>query len=384
MRKLFRQLIHILDSTPAEYQPLPKQRQRGQSLVEMALVTPILIIMLMGLVEIGWFANNYLTLLDVTRAGARRATTLQDALSPREWDNMASYMPAEALALPFQMPYVDSSGNVLTIGTPERQRAETLRVVYRDYGGISGCGAQIAFYNEVICTMLSSMEPLEMNPDNDIDDIIVSGFSIENVDASRYASWLGPNRPLAGQNVPQLVVAGRWPSNANECDVIESPPNSGTFIVQGREPRDPFDIDENNRQTVRPANDIVNGVDDFTEVPGFDPIAGDPARAEKQVGYVWYGNHVIPNTRCLGSEWTIAQVERLVNLPSYNLTTNDERSVLPAQGLVLVEMYWQHELLLKFPLFNPVYSMLGDQTTLYVWAVFPLPTVEPFDLIFPN
>jgi len=383
MRKFFRKLIHILDSTPAEYQPLPKERQRGQSLVEMTLVTPILIIMLMGLVEIGWFANNYLTLLDITRSGARRATTLQEALSPREWDNLASYMPPEALSVPFQMPYVDANGVPLAPGSPERLRAETLRVMYRDFGGISGCGTQVAFYNEVICNMLASMEPLEMNPANNIDDVIVSGFSIENVDASRFASWLGPNRPLTGLNVPQLVVAGRWPSNANECDVIEVPPDSGNFIVQRREPRDPFDIDENNAQTVRTDPDIVNGVNDFTEIPGFDPIGTDASLAEKQVGYVWYGNRVIPNTRCLGSSWTIAEVERLVNLPNFALTTNDERRVLPSQGLVLVEIYWQHELLLKFPLFNPVHSLLGDRTTLYVWAVFPLPTVEPFDLIFP-
>lgn len=381
MRKVIRKLIEILDSTPSEYQPKARASAHGQSVVELALITPILIVLLMGLAEIGWFANNYLTLLDVTRAGARRATTLQDALSPREWQNRASYMPPQALDPEFQMPYVDEAGNPLT--GPDLAEAQNLRIRYRDFGGTSGCRTQRAFYNEVICTMTASLEPLTLSTDNEIDDIIVSGFAIENVDASRFATWLGPNRPFPGQNIPQLVVAGRWPTNANECDVQEIPLGSGTLVVQGRDPRDPFDIDESNNRTIWDGVATANGVTDFTEIEGFDARGGNASVAEKQVGYVWLGQHVIPGTRCIGSEWTIADVERLVNLPNYNLSSDDERRLLPSQGLVLVEMYWQHELLLKFPLFNPVYSLLGDRTILYVWSAFPLPSTEPYDLVFP-
>lgn len=384
MRKVWHWLIQILDSTPAEYAPqIRGQQRRGQSVVELALISPILIIMLMGLAEIGWFANNYLTLLDVTRAGARRATTLQDGLSSRQWQNAASYMPAEALPVEYQMPYVDIAGNALTGAA--LVEAQNFRSAYRDYPPFAGCGTRFTgFYNEVACTMVASMDPLALDRTNGVDDIIISGFTIENVDASRYGgAWLGANRPLSGQNVPQLVVAGRWPSNANECDVLESPPGSGSLIVSGRDPRDPFDIDENNARTVMPNNDIPNGVNDFTEIEGFDARATNTLLAEKQVGYVWFGNHEIPDTRCIGSEWTIARVEQLMNLPNFTVASVAERRVLPAQGLVLVEIYWQHELLLKFPLFNPVYNLLGDRTTLYVWSAFPLPSVEPFDLVFP-
>ena len=73
MKAVIRRIIQILDNTPAEYAPKRGQRQSGQSVVELALITPILIVMFAGLVEVGWFANNYLTILDVTRAGARRA-----------------------------------------------------------------------------------------------------------------------------------------------------------------------------------------------------------------------------------------------------------------------------------------------------------------------
>lgn len=78
MRMLLLKIVRLLDGTPAVY----GKRQSGQSVVELALITPILIILLAGLIEIGWFANNYLTLLDVTRAGARRGAVLQDQKSP--------------------------------------------------------------------------------------------------------------------------------------------------------------------------------------------------------------------------------------------------------------------------------------------------------------
>jgi hypothetical protein len=46
-------------------------RERGQSMVEMALAFPILLIMLVGAIEIGMYYNTYLTLVDATREAAR-------------------------------------------------------------------------------------------------------------------------------------------------------------------------------------------------------------------------------------------------------------------------------------------------------------------------
>jgi hypothetical protein len=42
-------------------------------------------------------------------------------------------------------------------------------------------------------------------------------------------------------------------------------------------------------------------------------------------------------------------------------------------------MWWEHELLLDIPFYNPVFQALEDQdrTTIYVWAAFPVPAVEP-------
>ena len=47
------------------------RRTRGQSFLELALVLPILLLMLMGLIEVAFFIGHYLDALDLTREAAR-------------------------------------------------------------------------------------------------------------------------------------------------------------------------------------------------------------------------------------------------------------------------------------------------------------------------
>jgi Flp pilus assembly protein TadG len=47
--------------------------ERGQTLAEFALVLPLLGMLLFGIVQFGIVFNNYLTLTDAVRAGARKA-----------------------------------------------------------------------------------------------------------------------------------------------------------------------------------------------------------------------------------------------------------------------------------------------------------------------
>ena len=49
-------------------------RWRGQSFVELALVLPILIVLLLGVVEVTLFLGRYLDALDLTREAARFAS----------------------------------------------------------------------------------------------------------------------------------------------------------------------------------------------------------------------------------------------------------------------------------------------------------------------
>lgn len=51
----------------------PKLGQRGQSLVEMAIAAPILLIMLIGVFEVGWAIRGYLVLANVNRESVRFA-----------------------------------------------------------------------------------------------------------------------------------------------------------------------------------------------------------------------------------------------------------------------------------------------------------------------
>jgi Flp pilus assembly protein TadG len=47
--------------------------ERGQTAVEFALVAPILIVMLLGIIQLGVAFHDYVTLTDAARAGARKA-----------------------------------------------------------------------------------------------------------------------------------------------------------------------------------------------------------------------------------------------------------------------------------------------------------------------
>jgi Flp pilus assembly protein TadG len=46
---------------------------RGQTAVEFALITPIIVVLLLGIVQVGIAFHDYITLTDAARAGARKA-----------------------------------------------------------------------------------------------------------------------------------------------------------------------------------------------------------------------------------------------------------------------------------------------------------------------
>jgi Flp pilus assembly protein TadG len=64
-------------------------REDGQAMTELALVLPIFAVLLLAIVQFGIAFNNYLTLTDATRAGARKA-----AVSRFVGDNGASAVTA--------------------------------------------------------------------------------------------------------------------------------------------------------------------------------------------------------------------------------------------------------------------------------------------------
>ncbi len=55
---------------------------RGQSMTEFAIVLPILVVLLFGILQFGILFNNYVTLTDAARAGARAAAVSRQASDP--------------------------------------------------------------------------------------------------------------------------------------------------------------------------------------------------------------------------------------------------------------------------------------------------------------
>ncbi|MBI5669049.1 MAG: pilus assembly protein [Chloroflexi bacterium] len=384
MQKYLKKILHILDGTPAEY----GLRSRGQSVAELALVTPILIVLIMGLVEIGWFANNYLILLEATRTGARFGTVQTGLNSPLSWNNDASLVPNQIKKDFF----------------PLDPATENLRIGVRTCSEVTRDQRFQGFYSLLNCVVQQSMNPLTMHihdEDSDPqypDDIVISVFALQLVDP-REPFWNRNNQhqpaktnkqllaqvPGIDSEMPRVVVVGRYPTNANECTVDADDPTKG----RAWEDRDPFDYIQNGVRDyvlIDPGLAPDPNIEDnriYLELFGADPYsATDASKFERQRGFVYVGQHHIagatePNANCIGSEWTIAEVEELINLPTYGLDDATERSKLASMGLVLVELYWQHDLLLKNPVFNPVFTILGPNTTIAVWSAFPVPAVEP-------
>ena len=56
--------------------------ERGQSMTEFAIVLPILVVLLFGIVQFGILFNNYVTLTDAARAGARAAAVSRQSADP--------------------------------------------------------------------------------------------------------------------------------------------------------------------------------------------------------------------------------------------------------------------------------------------------------------
>jgi len=56
--------------------------EKGQSMAEFAIVLPILVVFLFGIIQFGILFNNYVTLTDAVRAGARTAAVSRQDSDP--------------------------------------------------------------------------------------------------------------------------------------------------------------------------------------------------------------------------------------------------------------------------------------------------------------
>jgi Flp pilus assembly protein TadG len=56
--------------------------EKGQSMVEFAIIVPILLTVLLGIMQLGVVYNNWVTLTDAARAGARKGAVCRSGCSP--------------------------------------------------------------------------------------------------------------------------------------------------------------------------------------------------------------------------------------------------------------------------------------------------------------
>jgi Flp pilus assembly protein TadG len=62
--------------------PQTLRSQKGQTMVEFALVLPLLALLLFGVIQFGVVFNNYIDLTDAVRAGARKAAVSRQTTDP--------------------------------------------------------------------------------------------------------------------------------------------------------------------------------------------------------------------------------------------------------------------------------------------------------------
>ncbi len=58
------------------------KREQGQTMAEFTFVLPILVALVFGIIQFGITFNNYVTLTDAARAGARKAVVSRDDSDP--------------------------------------------------------------------------------------------------------------------------------------------------------------------------------------------------------------------------------------------------------------------------------------------------------------
>lgn len=58
-----------------------RRNENGQAIVEFAIIVPLVALLLFAILQFGIVFNNYLTLTDAVRAGARKATVSRHATS---------------------------------------------------------------------------------------------------------------------------------------------------------------------------------------------------------------------------------------------------------------------------------------------------------------
>ena len=91
--------------------------ERGQTAVEFALIAPLLIVLLLGIIQFGIAFHDYVTITDAARAGARKAIVARFASgnfteATQTVKDSASSLDQKLLAKPGAIQITDPAGMV--------------------------------------------------------------------------------------------------------------------------------------------------------------------------------------------------------------------------------------------------------------------------------
>jgi hypothetical protein len=437
MRRTVQKILDVLDGKPAvrttrsgqlpdaapptaqhgSFQHRPHQRRpflRGQSLVEMTITFPILIMMIVSTAEIGFLANNYLTLMDVVREGARRSVTQQVTTFPV--GGMVSNDPATR---------TDGARNYQRLDCEQPTAADPVAPFFnltganidtpRGPAGLNyfnpGTDVKLGFYDRVMCEAINNMQPLVFDdPADDAglnvsrDDLVISVVSYVTVDLNALSpagSQIVPLRDRYGRHY--IIVTGRYPMENRYCTGDYRDPfdfwhpnfvadaNTGLFATIGaaneqnpeaynRDVRELYNPtaknipDENN-----PGTWVVNPR--YTANPRiFNSNRGLVTQSQGIRGYALTGAmRDDANPSCLGSKFTIGRIEDTLNA-AVGVAVPEFRESMPNGALVIVEMQWEHTAWFLGPFTAGFRDEAGNPIAnplLYVFAIFPVNNATP-------
>jgi Flp pilus assembly protein TadG len=96
------------------------REQRGQTAVEFALVAPLLIVLLLGIIQVGVAFHDYVTITDAARAGARKAVVARftggnTATTKQTVRDAASDLDQSKLNVDVTPATLDTAGSTVTV-----------------------------------------------------------------------------------------------------------------------------------------------------------------------------------------------------------------------------------------------------------------------------
>jgi len=147
---------------------LERRRERGQSLVELALFVPVLLFMVIGMAELGVFFSVYIDVLDASRAGARYVSPLD---------------PYVTFCQPFNNTRTGKSISFTTACQSSRAEYVQAAQTIKSWGATAiydtcSDSSTLNFFYVAGCLALRNTPQGFLDPANNFDDIIVTTVPI--------------------------------------------------------------------------------------------------------------------------------------------------------------------------------------------------------------